>query len=60
MFEHEPNVTDKKFPGNQIGSYRSVHPFIFEGEISDWVTLSDEEKYAWHHKVISTNGDIIN
>lgn len=32
-FEHNPNVTDKKFPGNPTRSYRSAAPLRIVGEI---------------------------
>jgi len=32
--EDNPNLTDKKFPGNTTRSYRSKHPFIVVGEIT--------------------------
>ncbi|WP_156307605.1 NAD(+)--rifampin ADP-ribosyltransferase [Sphingobacterium endophyticum] len=34
--EDDPNVTDKKFPGNPTKSYRSVHPFKIVGELAVW------------------------
>ncbi len=34
--EDDPNVTDKKFPGNPTKSYRSKHPFKVVGEITIW------------------------
>src|SRR5690606_28725239 len=34
--EDDPNVTDKKFPGNPTMSYRSVHPFKVVGEVTVW------------------------
>jgi len=34
--EDDPNVTDKKFPGNPTKSYRSQHPFKVVGEVTDW------------------------
>ena len=34
-FENDPNVTDKKFPGNPTRSYRSVHPLRVVGEVTD-------------------------
>lgn len=34
--EDDPNVTDKKFPGNPTMSYRSVHPFKVVGEVTRW------------------------
>jgi rifampin ADP-ribosylating transferase len=34
--EDDPNLTDKKFPGNPTQSYRSKDPFIIVGEITIW------------------------
>jgi rifampin ADP-ribosylating transferase len=34
--EDDPNLTDKKFPGNPTRSYRSKHPFKVVGEITVW------------------------
>ena len=34
--ENDPNLTDKKFPGNPTMSYRSKHPFRVVGEVSSW------------------------
>lgn len=35
-FENDPNVTDKKFPGNPTRSYRSTKPLRVVGEATDW------------------------
>ena len=35
-FEDDPNVTDKKFPGNPTESYRSTDPLLVVGELHDW------------------------
>jgi Rifampin ADP-ribosyl transferase len=35
-FEDDPNVTDKKFPGNPTRSYRTRHPLRVVGEVEDW------------------------
>ena len=35
-FEDDPNVTDKKFPGNPTQSYRSRHPLRIAGQVDDW------------------------
>ncbi len=35
--EDDPNVTDKRFPGNPTRSYRSREPLRVVGEIVDWV-----------------------
>lgn len=34
--EDDPNLTDKKFPGNPTMSYRSKHPFKVVGELTIW------------------------
>lgn len=35
-FENDPNLTDKKFPGNPTRSYRSREPLRIIGEIKQW------------------------
>jgi len=35
-FEDDPNVTNKKFPGNPTQSYRTRHPLRVVGEVDDW------------------------
>jgi rifampin ADP-ribosylating transferase len=35
-FEDDPNVTNKKFPGNPTQSYRSRHPLRVISEVVDW------------------------
>lgn len=35
-FEDDPNLTDKKFPGNPTQSYRSKSPIRVVGEVRDW------------------------
>ncbi|HEY1022502.1 MAG TPA: NAD(+)--rifampin ADP-ribosyltransferase, partial [Flavisolibacter sp.] len=34
--EDDPNVTDKRFPGNPTKSYRSKDPFKVVGEVTIW------------------------
>jgi hypothetical protein len=34
--EDDPDLTDKKFPGNPTKSYRSMHPFRVVGEVTIW------------------------
>lgn len=34
--EDDPDLTDKKFPGNPTKSYRSTHPFRVVGEVTVW------------------------
>ena len=42
-FENDPNVTDKKFPGNPTRSYRTDAPLKIVGEITDWVRETPEQ-----------------
>lgn len=42
QLENDPNLTDKKFPGNPTLSYRSKHPFKVVGEITIWQGHSPE------------------
>ena len=44
--EDDPNLTDKKFPGNPTMSYRSKHPFKVVGEITIWQGHSPEQVKA--------------
>jgi rifampin ADP-ribosylating transferase len=41
--EDDPNVTDKKFPGNPTRSYRSREPVEVVGELEEWVGHSLEQ-----------------
>ncbi len=34
--ENDPDLTDKKFPGNPTMSYRSTKPFRVVGEVTVW------------------------
>ena len=42
-FENDPNLTDKKFPGNPTRSYRTQHPLRIVDEILEWEGHSPEE-----------------
>jgi hypothetical protein len=35
-FEDDPNVTDKRFPGNVTESYRTLHPMRIVAEVETW------------------------
>ncbi len=41
-FEDDPNLTDKKYPGNPTKSYRSKHPLRVLSEVTDWQGHSPE------------------
>lgn len=59
-FENDPNVTDKKFPGNPTRSYRTIAPLRIVGEVKDWVRQTPEELQKWHEKLANNKGEIIN
>lgn len=41
--EDDPNLTDKKFPGNPTMSYRSQHPIKVVGEVTIWQGHAPEQ-----------------
>lgn len=45
-FEDDPNLTDKKFPGNPTKSYRSRDPLRVTGEVAEWEGHSPEQLQA--------------
>ena len=59
-FENDPNVTDKKFPGNPTRSYRSQAPLKIVGEVTDWVRQTPEQLQKWREKLSISKGEIIN
>lgn len=59
-FESDPNVTDKKFPGNPTRSYRSKEPLKIVGEITDWVRLTPQELQNWQERLANGIGEVIN
>ena len=50
-FENDPNVTDKKFPGNPTRSYRSSAPLRILDEITEWTRLTSEELQLWRERL---------
>ncbi len=59
-YENDPNVTNKKFPGNPTRSYRSQAPLKIVGEVTDWTKQTPEELQEWRKKLANAKGDIIN
>ena len=63
-FENDPNVTDKKFPGNPTRSYRSTAPLRILSEITEWTRLTPEQLQTWRERLSallsSEGGEIIN
>jgi rifampin ADP-ribosylating transferase len=45
-FEDDPNVTDKKLPGNPTQSFRSREPLLVVRELEGWVGHSAEKLQA--------------
>lgn len=59
-FENDPNVTDKKFPGNLTRSYRSPEPLKIVGELTDWAKQTAGDVESWRKKLKNSDGEIIN
>lgn len=59
-YENDPNLTDKKFPGNPSRSYRSEFPLKIIGEVTEWVRYAPEEIQKFREKLESNKGEIIN
>ena len=59
-FENDPNVTDKKFPGNPTRSYRTGAPLKIVGEVTDWIRQTPEDIQKWREKLANNKGEIIN
>lgn len=60
LFEHDPNVTNKKFPGNPTRSYRSRFPLKIVGEETDWKKQTPDELNKFRATVAKNGGEIIN
>jgi rifampin ADP-ribosylating transferase len=49
--EDDPNVTDRKFPGNPTRSYRTRDPVRIVEELVDWVGHSPEKLKAMRERL---------
>ena len=56
-FENDPNVTDKKFPGNPTRSYRSGEPLRIVGEVTDWTRQTPEALQMWRDRLAAIRLD---
>lgn len=56
-FENDPNVTDKKFPGNPTRSFRSREPLKILSEVTDWTRLTPEALSSWRERLAAINAD---
>jgi len=59
-YENDPNLTDKKFPGNPTRSYRSQTPLKIVGEVTDWVRPAPGALQKFREKLADNKGEIIN
>ena len=62
-YENDPNVTDKKFPGNPTRSYRSAEPIRVVREVHGWTRLTREALHDWRARIAAieaNRGEIIN
>jgi tetratricopeptide (TPR) repeat protein len=59
-FENDPNVTNKKFPGNPTRSYRSGAPLKILGEAAEWERQTPEQLQQWRERLANVKGEIIN
>lgn len=49
-FEDDPNLTNRKFPGNPTKSYRTRHPLRIIGEVTEWQGHTEEQlKVMYDH-----------
>ncbi len=49
--EDDPNVTDRKYPGNPTRSYRTREPVRIVGEVTDWAGHSPEQLQAMRDRL---------
>ncbi|NQW92357.1 NAD(+)--rifampin ADP-ribosyltransferase [Curtobacterium sp. VKM Ac-2861] len=56
-YEDDPNVTDKKFPGNPTRSYRSNEPVRIVREVTDWPRLTPDALRLWHERLAALRAD---
>ncbi|MET9505868.1 NAD(+)--rifampin ADP-ribosyltransferase [Streptomyces sp. NPDC006622] len=56
-FENDPNVTDRKFPGNPTRSYRSKEPLRIVGEVTDWTRQTPEALQMWRDRLAAIRLD---
>lgn len=59
-FEDDPNVTDKKFPGNPTRSFRSRHPLRTVGELETWEPPDPAFVAHLKQRVAEGMGEILN
>jgi hypothetical protein len=50
-YEDDPNLTDKKFPGNPTRSYRTQQPLRVTGEVKEWEGHAPEQLRAMKERL---------
>ena len=58
--EDDPDLTDKKFPGNPTKSYRSTDPFKVVGEVTVWLSHPPEQVKAMKDALVKLKEQGIN
>lgn len=58
--ENDPDLTDKKFPGNPTMSYRSTEPFRVVGEVTIWQGHPAEQVKAMKDALVKLKEQGIN
>jgi rifampin ADP-ribosylating transferase len=56
-YENDPNVTDKKFPGNPTRSYRSMAPLRIVSAVHGWTRLTPEALQMWRDRLAAIRTD---
>ena len=56
-YEDDPNVTDKKFPGNPTRSYRSEASLRVVGEVTDWTRQTPDALQRWKDRLAALSAD---
>ena len=59
-FEDDPNVTNKKFPGNPTRSFRSEYPLKIVGELETWEPYDPDFIRQLRNFIETGSGEIIN
>lgn len=62
-YEDDPNVTDKKLPGNPTRSYRTSAPLFVVEEVTDWPRLTPEALAGWLERIealLASRAEIVN
>jgi Rifampin ADP-ribosyl transferase len=56
-YEDDPNVTDRKLPGNPTRSYRSEEALRVVGEVRDWTRQTPEALQRWRERLATIRAD---